>query len=155
MDTERNIAISEEQKLIARATMRDSSSMKIIATMTMIFFPATFFSTLFAMPALKWEPTLHAHPQFWIYLVCSVLSTTLVLIVWYRTVKDTEARALAEIDNVKARPAEKQSSDISDTIQGSTSAFTNAGGRLQALVKLVRSARKSSDNEAVVGAERA
>lgn len=108
MDTETKLAISSEQMLFARATMRDISLMKIMATRTMLLLVAILFPMLFAMSSLKWEPTFHASLPYWIYLLCSVLSVTLVLMVWYRTVKDIEARASAEIDRAKARPAEKK-----------------------------------------------
>ncbi|KAH2097220.1 hypothetical protein KXW65_003610 [Aspergillus fumigatus] len=39
---------------IARAARRDSSSMKIIALLTMLFLPGTYISSLFAMPLFDW-----------------------------------------------------------------------------------------------------
>ena len=43
-DNKINIEIANTSKKIAEATLRDSSSMKTIATMTMIFLPGTFVS---------------------------------------------------------------------------------------------------------------
>lgn len=77
MDTETNIAVATESKLTARATLRYSLSMKYIVMMTMLFLPATFFATLFAMPTLQWDSKVHVHRQFWIYVVCSLLATSL------------------------------------------------------------------------------
>ncbi|CCC07624.1 unnamed protein product [Sordaria macrospora k-hell] len=39
----------------ASTNHREASSMRVIAVMTMAFLPATFFATLFALPAFQWE----------------------------------------------------------------------------------------------------
>ncbi|KAF2830362.1 hypothetical protein CC86DRAFT_452807 [Ophiobolus disseminans] len=40
---------------LATASRKDTSSMKTIAIMTMIFLPATFFAALFSVPLLQWD----------------------------------------------------------------------------------------------------
>ncbi|MCJ1267883.1 hypothetical protein MMC22_007769 [Lobaria immixta] len=54
-DADLNIDLAKDQKTIALASKRDSSSMKTIALMTIAFLPGTFFAALFATPLLKWD----------------------------------------------------------------------------------------------------
>ncbi|MCJ1393336.1 hypothetical protein MMC18_006209 [Xylographa bjoerkii] len=70
-------------------TMReDSTAMKTIATLTMLFLPATFISSLFGTNffALFPDPvkgsTFVVSDQWWILLTCSVPLTLLVLSIW-------------------------------------------------------------------------
>lgn len=75
---------------IAAAAHRDSSAMRSIAMMTMIFLPATFFAALFSMPCIpNWAQT-----NFWVYWVCAGPSTAIVLGVFYvhRSLKKAKQR---------------------------------------------------------------
>ncbi|KAK4449142.1 hypothetical protein QBC34DRAFT_99142 [Podospora aff. communis PSN243] len=68
---------------IAAATKKDSASMKVLAVMTLVFLPGTYFATLLSIPSLYWigndEP---GSPQFWVYWAFSV-PCTLALLVLY------------------------------------------------------------------------
>ena len=68
--------------LLAAATRRDSSSMKTIAIMTMVFLPGTFLAALFAMPPLRLDTSLVVAHNFWIYWACFAPLTGLVFLVW-------------------------------------------------------------------------
>lgn len=57
-------------------------SMKTIAIMTMIFLPGTFFSSLFAIPTLKWEGEEVVSERFWVYWVFTIPSTLVTVSVW-------------------------------------------------------------------------
>ena len=63
-------------KQIAEATKKDSSAMKTIAIMTMLFLPATYFAALFSIFSLNWEKKL------WLYLALTIPTTALVFLVW-------------------------------------------------------------------------
>ena len=70
-------------------TMRkDSTAMKTIATLTMLFLPATFVSGLFGTNffALFPDPvngsTFVVSDHWWILITCSVPLTLLVLTIW-------------------------------------------------------------------------
>lgn len=52
--------------------------MKTIAFMTMFFLPATFFSTVFAMPGLNLEQA----PAFKTYLALSITTTVAIILAW-------------------------------------------------------------------------
>ncbi|KAI0106435.1 hypothetical protein GGR51DRAFT_169363 [Nemania sp. FL0031] len=74
-DTEANLEIAKSAKT-------DSSAMKIIAVMTMLFLPGTFFATLFAVPTLRWDQNPVVSDRFWVYLVFTLPSTLLILILY-------------------------------------------------------------------------
>lgn len=56
--------------------------MRVIALMTMIFLPGTFFATVFALPLLDWTAEYVIQSRFWIYVVFSVPSTILIWLLW-------------------------------------------------------------------------
>jgi hypothetical protein len=65
---------------------KDSSAMKTIAIMTMIFLPGTFFATLFAVPSLKWDKPDVIQENFWVYWAFTLPVTAVVILVWTVTV---------------------------------------------------------------------
>jgi Mg2+ and Co2+ transporter CorA len=67
---------------IAASAKRDSSAMKTIAIMTMLFLPATFFAALFSMPSFDWEEPKLIQARFWIYWAFTIPTTALVFLVW-------------------------------------------------------------------------
>jgi Mg2+ and Co2+ transporter CorA len=68
--------------LIAQRAAEDSSAMKTIAVMTMLFLPGTFFAALFALPLLKWDESNVIQKKFWVYWAFTLPATVLVFIVW-------------------------------------------------------------------------
>ncbi|KAI5460760.1 hypothetical protein BGZ63DRAFT_464803 [Mariannaea sp. PMI_226] len=68
---------------IAASSMEDSSSMKVLALMTMFFLPATFFATLFAVPSLHWTEHQVISGRFWIYWAFT-LPCTFLLVLFYK-----------------------------------------------------------------------
>ncbi|KAI3320423.1 hypothetical protein HD806DRAFT_506326 [Xylariaceae sp. AK1471] len=75
------LAISSME--LAEAAKRDSSAMKTIAVMTMVFLPATFFAALFAVPSLRWDQDSIITEKFWIYWAFTLPATLLVFGIWY------------------------------------------------------------------------
>ncbi|KAL2114252.1 hypothetical protein VUR80DRAFT_10039 [Thermomyces stellatus] len=76
-----NLRVARANVGIARAARDDSSAMRTIALMTMIFLPATFYAALFDQPTLNWEPTRPGVIQdgFALYWALTVPSTLVVL----------------------------------------------------------------------------
>jgi len=78
----------------------DSSSMKVIAIMTMAFLPATFFATMFAVPSLAWDNSpSHSsdrivQPSFGIYVAFSLPTTALVFLIWAFTTGRISSRKI-------------------------------------------------------------
>ncbi|TVY41047.1 hypothetical protein LSUB1_G003808 [Lachnellula subtilissima] len=70
---------------IALESKADSSAMKAIAVLTMIFLPGTFVASFFAMPLFDWDAETQSgvvKNRFWIYWVVTVPGTVAVLVVW-------------------------------------------------------------------------
>lgn len=68
---------------IAAAAKQDSSAMKTIAVMTMVFLPATFLATIFALPVLEWEYKKDIQIDgFQLYWAVAIPSTAVVFVVW-------------------------------------------------------------------------
>ncbi len=67
---------------IAKSAKKDSTSMKAIAIMTMVFLPGTFFAALFAIPSLQWDASPVIQGSFWVYWAFSIPSTLVVFAVW-------------------------------------------------------------------------
>jgi Mg2+ and Co2+ transporter CorA len=56
-------------------SQRDTSAMKTVAMVTMVFLPGTFVASFFAMPMLNWDATAYnkiVSPRFWIYWIVTV-----------------------------------------------------------------------------------
>ena len=81
-DAEVNIKVANASKTIAERSRRDSSAMKTIALMTMLFLPGTFYAALFALPTLKWDndgPGV-IQREFWVFWAFTIPSTVLVML---------------------------------------------------------------------------
>jgi hypothetical protein len=67
---------------LTRATARDSSSMKVVAVMTMAFLPGTFIAALFSIPSLQWNTSSVVQDKFWVYWAFTLPLTALVFALW-------------------------------------------------------------------------
>ncbi|KAF1998784.1 hypothetical protein P154DRAFT_621477 [Amniculicola lignicola CBS 123094] len=74
---------------MARITRRDSSDMRVIAGVTLLFLPATFTATLFSTSFFDFKPgSTGPHVMsrwFWLYWVVAVFLTLVVLASWLYT----------------------------------------------------------------------
>ena len=98
-----NNALATESTSIAHGARQDSSSMKTIAVLAMIFLPATFVSSLLGTNLVAFDTNGSGRAKFvvsklwWIYLVSAVPLTLLTLLVWWfwlqwRSKLDIDAR---------------------------------------------------------------
>ncbi|KAK0509623.1 hypothetical protein JMJ35_008017 [Cladonia borealis] len=81
-DAQSTLDISTTSRQIAAASKRDSSAMKGIALLTMVFLPGTYAATFLAMPLFDFSnvsgaPTVKT--GFWIYWAITIPLTTIVL----------------------------------------------------------------------------
>ncbi|KAF2963943.1 hypothetical protein GQX73_g9621 [Xylaria multiplex] len=82
-DARININLAKASKELAEAAKMDSSSMKSIAIMTMLFLPGTYFATLWTVPSLKWGQPDVIQSDFWCYWAFTVPSTLLIFSIWF------------------------------------------------------------------------
>ncbi|KAJ8108097.1 hypothetical protein ONZ43_g6532 [Nemania bipapillata] len=82
-DARININLAKASKELAEAAKKDSSSMKSIAIMTMLFLPGTYFAALWAVPSLKWGQGNVIQSDFWWYWVFTGPSTLLIFAIWF------------------------------------------------------------------------
>ncbi|KKK18963.1 hypothetical protein AOCH_004602 [Aspergillus ochraceoroseus] len=67
--------------------LRDSTTVRVITVVTLIYLPSSFMATLLGMNSF-FEMDSDSHrliisPQFWIYVVCSVPLTGATLLYWW------------------------------------------------------------------------
>ncbi|KAI1124682.1 hypothetical protein F5Y10DRAFT_284834 [Nemania abortiva] len=82
-DARINISLAKASKELAEAAKKDSSSMKSIAIMTMLFLPGTYFAALWAVPSLKWGQSNVIQSDFWWYWAFTGPSTLLIFAIWF------------------------------------------------------------------------
>lgn len=75
---------SRSSTVIARETRKDSSSMKTIAALTMLFLPATFIATVFGMSFFNYsDHGILVSGNWWLYVIITVPTTLLIFIIWW------------------------------------------------------------------------
>ncbi|KXJ95801.1 hypothetical protein Micbo1qcDRAFT_157875, partial [Microdochium bolleyi] len=74
-DARVNIKLTQASRELAEASEKNSSAMKTIAVMTMLFLPGTFFAALWAVPSLKWNEPKVVQDDFWVYWAFTVPTT--------------------------------------------------------------------------------
>lgn len=77
--------LAKDSSQMARASKRDSSAMKALSLLTMLFLPATFCASLFAMPWFDFSgPSgqLLVQSKFWLYWAATVPLTAIVLLIY-------------------------------------------------------------------------
>ncbi|MCJ1478524.1 hypothetical protein MMC13_007204 [Lambiella insularis] len=89
---------------IARASKRDSTSMKTIAVLTTSFLPATWVSAFFSMPLFNWSAESSNDvlaPRFWVYWALTLPLTIVVMALWWVWMTLRERRF--EIEDLRDR----------------------------------------------------
>ncbi|KAK4446273.1 hypothetical protein QBC34DRAFT_441004 [Podospora aff. communis PSN243] len=88
--------------IIANATKRDGSQMRMISLLGMTFLPGTFLATMFSMGFFNWEPGDDRMISPWIglYLGLTILLTTLTLWRWKRWTAAEEKNGLSQLKKV-------------------------------------------------------
>ena len=93
-------------------SQRDTSAMKTVAIVTMVFLPGTFVASVFAMPMLNWDAAAYdriVSRRFWMYWIVKVPLTFAVFVIWWaqQKYKEMEERnANKERAEVKQRRVE-------------------------------------------------
>ncbi|KAF8249256.1 hypothetical protein K440DRAFT_641288 [Wilcoxina mikolae CBS 423.85] len=83
-DSRVNARIAEESKRIAAETRKDSSSMKTIAALTMVFLPGAFIAAVLGMNFFHIDGnSFVVNDKWWIFIAFTIPLTFLVFLVWY------------------------------------------------------------------------
>ncbi|KAI9800880.1 MAG: hypothetical protein M1825_003663 [Sarcosagium campestre] len=137
-DTRMNIEVARDSKAIAAASRRDSSAMKSIAVVTIVFLPGTFVSTLFSMPMFDWQNKsgkLVVSRRFYIYWAITVpltIVTILIWVMWMRKDALNKSRLLKEArasaGSWREKAGETEQKDISEPESDSDSDSTKTDG---------------------------
>ena len=106
-ETRVGIAVAEDSRTLASASKEDSTAMKTIAAVTIVFLPGTSIAALFAMPLFKWDAVGDSKivsNRFWIYWAVTIPLTFLTLLFWViwtkrqaRMHRSSEKRAREEL----------------------------------------------------------
>ena len=75
---------NQQASISAIINMQDGASMKTMAIITMLFLPATFVASFFAMPMFEWNNELGRiiSRQFWLYWAVVAPLTLTVFLTW-------------------------------------------------------------------------
>ncbi|CAN8103076.1 unnamed protein product [Discula destructiva] len=78
---------------IARSSKRDSTHMKFISLMGMLFLPGTFLATLFSTDFFNWMPSTNSQvvsPWVALYFGLAAIATGFTLLYWHRRITHEE-----------------------------------------------------------------
>ncbi|PMD36365.1 hypothetical protein L207DRAFT_637477 [Hyaloscypha variabilis F] len=88
--------MAREQRKLAHASKRDSSTMKIISLLGSLFLPGAYLASIFSTTFFNFQNApdipLAVSPNFWLYWAVTVPITLLVVGIWYCWEKKREAR---------------------------------------------------------------
>ncbi|KAL1874774.1 hypothetical protein VTK73DRAFT_193 [Phialemonium thermophilum] len=87
LDNQASMILVRNSEKAAEQARRDSTSMRTIAVMTLLFLPGTFVATIFSMSVFNWQAKGDpgdriASRWIWLYFVISAVLTGLVMVVW-------------------------------------------------------------------------
>ena len=106
---------ADESKNVAVGTRRDSTSMKTIASLTMVYLPSTFVATIFSTGFFEFgsdgTSALSVNVDIWKFIVVAAIFTALTISVWVYLNNCGVPRLLRwakhdgqKIDDAKSRP---------------------------------------------------
>lgn len=110
-----------EQRRLAHASKRDSTSMKVISLLGAIFLPATYLASVFSMTFFNFNsggPPL-VSPLLWVYFVISIPLTLAIVMFWRWWDKRREVRYAKEDADIEAG-IEKMEAEIMATMRKRT-----------------------------------
>jgi hypothetical protein len=108
------IDIAKASKSIALESRRDSSSMKTLAVVAIVFLPGTFIATFFAMPLFDWQAS-NGHvvdKRIWIYFLVAIPLTAFTCAVWWVWFTLKTRREQKENEDILGHGDKKRSVDI-------------------------------------------
>lgn len=103
--------MAADSRLVAMASQKDASSMKVISIVTMSFLPGTFVASVFSIPLFDWDAQEKAvmlrhdywAPKLTVYIAVALPLTALTFAIWAFAMFITSIR-----DRKKAQAAAAQ-----------------------------------------------
>jgi hypothetical protein len=118
-DARTGIEIARDSRTLAVASKLDSSSMKTLAAVSVLFLPGTFVSSFFSMPLFDYQNnTMVVSNKIWMYWIVTIPLTIITILIWYLWIRhkrmlinnadqprrDTESRWKMRVIYAKASP---------------------------------------------------
>ncbi|KAK6541116.1 hypothetical protein TWF694_008489 [Orbilia ellipsospora] len=84
IDNQISIMIAKNSQTTAEASRKDSSFMRTIAIITLVFLPGTFVAAIFSMSMFDWESdgSVVVSKHLWIYFAITIPLTVMTMIIW-------------------------------------------------------------------------
>jgi hypothetical protein len=83
-DARTGIEVAQDSRTLAIASKLDSSSMKTLAAVSVVFLPGTFVDSFFAMPLFDFNSSsMSVSGLFWIYWIVTIPLTATTILIWY------------------------------------------------------------------------
>ncbi|KAK3368262.1 hypothetical protein B0H63DRAFT_74056 [Podospora didyma] len=88
-DSRNHMALAKTTRRLAELSRKDSTDMRVISAVTLVFLPATFMSTFFSasffnfQPRPEVDPSEHVSRWIWLYCVVTTVLTLVVLASWW------------------------------------------------------------------------
>ncbi|QSZ30634.1 hypothetical protein DSL72_000192 [Monilinia vaccinii-corymbosi] len=93
-----NFQMAKEQRQLAHAAKRDSSTMKTISLLSAIFFPGAYLASVFSMTFFNFQDASApaVSESFWVYWAVTIPCTMIIVGCWYIWEKKRERRYYLE-----------------------------------------------------------
>ncbi|KAL9620361.1 MAG: hypothetical protein Q9160_005061 [Pyrenula sp. 1 TL-2023] len=96
-----SLELTKDSRTVATASQRDSSSMKALAAVTVLFLPGKSIASLFSMSMFDWKDEQQiVSKKFWIYWIITIPLTLLTVTSWL--IWDHRRTVLARIKDKEA-----------------------------------------------------
>ncbi|OCL11763.1 hypothetical protein AOQ84DRAFT_178356 [Glonium stellatum] len=141
---------------IAESTQQDSTAMKIIATITTVFLPATFTATLFSTSFFNFQPKDGTHTVsgwFWLYWIFTIVLTVIILGIWY-IISLKKLRAIIKMPSVPSKIETSQEPVGDKTVEGGNVGFRTLSAREMAKKLRITIRTKETNSDIDLGAGR-
>ncbi|KAM7184264.1 putative Mg2+ transporter-like zinc transport protein [Rhypophila sp. PSN 637] len=121
-----SLAIAAQQRRIAHTTGRDSTSMKTLTILGVMFLPGAFLSSVFGMSFFDFSGDIYnsVSPRLYIFFVIVVPLTIIIIVVWRKFDQQSTAEADTEVSDMEMNKLEER---IMEAIRDRTGARVTTG----------------------------
>ncbi|KAI0166171.1 hypothetical protein GGR57DRAFT_445686 [Xylariaceae sp. FL1272] len=108
-----NLEMAAQQRRLAHASKRDSTSMKTLSLLGAVFLPGTFLSSVFSMTFFDFKVAGNSEvsQELWIYFVITIPLTLAIVLAWWALDRRREKRYAVEDDDIE-KGIERMETDI-------------------------------------------